>query len=220
MTAKNASGRYTSETTVETDAAMTPAAEQMETVAPRTDAVQTDAVQTDAVQTDAMLMSAETIEGEPVVEPTEQEARLLKAKHIIYKATVWSAAAGAIPVPILDFGAVGAVQTKLVRDLAALYGETIRSELAHSVVALALGVLLPSQLSNLVSSAAKSIPVVGTILGTISFSGSAAAASYAIGKVFVEHLESGGTIGNFDVDHTRETLKREFRLARLKRVAA
>ena len=203
MTAKNASGRYTSDAPAVADETEVPVVEHTETAIPVADAIQA---------------APETIEGEAVVNPSEQEARLLKAKHIIYSATVWSAAAGAIPVPILDFGAVGAVQTKLVRDLAALYGQTIRSELAHSVVALALGVLLPSQVANLASSAAKSIPVVGTILGTITFSGSAAAASYAIGKVFVEHLESGGTIGNFDVDHTRETLKREFKVARLTRI--
>jgi hypothetical protein len=60
------------------------------------------------------------------------------------------------------------------------------------------------------ASAAKSVPGVGTAAGVMSMSVLGGAATYAIGKVFVQHFESGGTFLDFDPEAVREHFAAEF----------
>jgi len=56
-------------------------------------------------------------------------------------------------------------------------------------------------------SIAKIIPGIGTVSAIASMSILGASSTYAIGKVFIQHFESGGTFLNFNPDekeiHTR-----------------
>jgi uncharacterized protein (DUF697 family) len=130
---------------------------------------------------------------------------------IISSAVKWSAAAGLIPVPYVDLVALGAVQFKMVRDLASLYSIKSDEKLIRSLVATTLGSLAPTVVStSLVGSSLKLIPGYGTLLGSASVSGFSAAATYAIGKVFVRHFENGGTLKNFSAESIEDELKEEF----------
>ncbi len=55
------------------------------------------------------------------------------------------------------------------------------------------------------------IPFVGSTLGALSMPVMAGASTYAIGKVFIQHFESGGTFLTFDPkavkDYYAEQLK-------------
>ena len=64
-------------------------------------------------------------------ESAVQVDRHAQAAEIISSAAAWSAAAGAVPLPLLDLVAVGTVQGKMVADLARLYGEQPSKELAR-----------------------------------------------------------------------------------------
>jgi len=55
---------------------------------------------------------------------------------------------------------------------------------------------------------------MGSVIGAVSFSAFGAAASYAIGKIFVRHFEAGGTIESFQPEFVEEDLKKEFKAAR------
>ena len=50
--------------------------------------------------------------------------------------------------------------------------------------------------------------------------GLSAAATYAIGKVFVNHFEGGGTLANFSPEAVKADLKREYEGARVRRAPA
>jgi hypothetical protein len=54
------------------------------------------------------------------------------------------------------------------------------------------------------------MPGVGTAAGVMSMSILGGAATYAIGKVFVQHFESGGTFLDFDPEAVREHFAAEF----------
>ncbi|MDO7639077.1 MAG: hypothetical protein MUQ61_00270, partial [OM182 bacterium] len=56
----------------------------------------------------------------------------------------------------------------------------------------------------------KLIPVIGTLVGGLSLSALGAASTYAVGKVFVEHFEKGGTLANFSVDSVKDEFKKAF----------
>lgn len=144
-------------------------------------------------------------------EATSFAERHLAASKIISSATAWSAAAGIVPVPMLDLVALATVQGKMVADLSALYGERASNEVARGLVSVLLGTIAPAGLTGaLVGSGVKAAPVFGTILGAVSMAGFSSAATYAIGKIFVRHFEGGGTLSSFAPKAVEEDLKAEF----------
>jgi uncharacterized protein (DUF697 family) len=42
------------------------------------------------------------------------------------------------------------------------------------------------------------VPIIGTVLGGVSMSLFSGAATYAIGKIFIQHFEAGGTFLDFN----------------------
>jgi uncharacterized protein (DUF697 family) len=134
-----------------------------------------------------------------------------KAALTISKAVKWSAAATVLPVPFFDLVALGAVQVKMVRDLAKVYGVDDNSETLKSVISALLGTLAPAAMSGgLFGSALKLIPVGGSIVGSVGLAAFGSAATYAIGKVFVAHFERGGTLKSFSAEEVEADLKKEF----------
>ena len=66
-----------------------------------------------------------------------------------------------------------------------------------------LGGLLPTSAAVTVASLFKSVPGLGTATGIASVSVLGGAITYAIGNVFVQHFESGGTLLDFDPEKMR-----------------
>jgi uncharacterized protein (DUF697 family) len=156
-----------------------------------------------------------------VAPPIDRDARLGEAARIIASATRWSAATGVIPVPLLDLAALAGVQASMIARLANLYGETLSDNAARSIVSVLLGTLLPANLAaGVVGSTVKLVPGAGYFIGTASMVALSAAATYAIGKVFVGHFEGGGTLATFSADAVKDELKREYQSARARKDAA
>jgi hypothetical protein len=57
---------------------------------------------------------------------------------------------------------------------------------------------MPTSTAMTLASLAKAVPGLGTATGMISVSILGGATTYAIGSVFVQHFESGGTLLDFD----------------------
>jgi uncharacterized protein (DUF697 family) len=53
----------------------------------------------------------------------------------------------------------------------------------------------------------KSIPILGTIASGLVMPALAAGATFAIGKAFIQHFESGGTLLDFNPPDYREFIK-------------
>ena len=140
-----------------------------------------------------------------------------KAAQAIASAVKWSAGAAVVPVPVVDLVALGAVQVKMVRDLARIYGVDADSETLQAVISALLGTLAPAAVSGgLLGSSLKVVPVGGTIIGSIGLAAFGAAATYAIGKIFVRHFENGGTLASFSAAAVEDDLKKEFATAQKK----
>jgi uncharacterized protein (DUF697 family) len=134
--------------------------------------------------------------------------RQAAAGQIISSAVKWSAAAAVVPVPYVDLVALGAVQDKMVRNLAQVYGVDAQSETLQGVISALLGTLAPAAVSgSLLGSSLKLVPVGGTILGSVGLAAFGSAATYAIGKIFVRHFENGGTLASFSADAVTTDLK-------------
>jgi uncharacterized protein (DUF697 family) len=144
--------------------------------------------------------------------------RMAEAMSIVRRSSAWSAGAGLIPIPLVDIGAIAAVQVKMIRDLAKVYGvefpevrvKALTSGLAGSV----LPYLLTVGSSGYLLSMAKAIPVVGTVIAIAAMPGFASAATYAVGKVFAQHFAGGGSLLDFDTEAKKEEIAKEFAEAR------
>lgn len=137
--------------------------------------------------------------------------RHIEASKIVSSALRWSAAAGFVPIPVLDVAALAAVQVKMVVDLSGLYGEKASKELVRGIVSILLGTLVPLKLTEIAMvSGAKALPVVGAVIGSLSMVAFSTAATYAIGKIFIRHFERGGSIANLDAEAVKDDLKAEF----------
>ena len=137
----------------------------------------------------------------------EAGARRTQAQQIVRRYLGWSAGAGALPLPLIDVAAVTFIQLKMLREISALYGIAFAETRVRAFVAALTGGLAPSALAGATAgSAAKALPGVGWFVGTATVAAFAGASAYAVGHVFIEHFESGGTY----LDFKPETMKAFF----------
>lgn len=142
---------------------------------------------------------------EEVLTKEEQSLKLVK------KYMLWTLGAGAIPIPFVDFAAVTGVQIKMLKDLSEHYNIPFNQNAGKSVTASLLGSISASTLkASIFGSLLKAVPVAGSILGAASMSLFSTAACYAIGKVFIQHFEAGGTFLDMDPDKVKEYFKEQF----------
>lgn len=139
------------------------------------------------------------------------EAREQKAQKTVRNYMWWSMGAGLIPFPIVDLAAVSGVQLKMLSTLTKQYDISFSENKGKSFVSALLGFLVPNTLSHgSVGSLIKSIPVVGHAMGMVTMPVFCGAATHAIGKVFIQHFESGGTFLDFNPSEVKEYFKQQF----------
>ena len=138
--------------------------------------------------------------------------RDLRAREIIKNHMLGAMGLGLIPFPALDAVAIAGAQVKMLRDLAHEYQIEFQSEqLGYSVVGSALmGLGLPLALSPAVFSMFKLVPGLGTVAGVASLPIVAGASKYALGKIFVQHFESGGTLLTFNARRLRMSMREHY----------
>jgi len=156
---------------------------------------------------------------QPAPSRTEQSVPTLKdklAERIIRENMLWAAGGGLIPVPIIDMIAITAVELKMLKELSALYEVPFREDQAKSIlVSLLAGLGAPALGSAITVSVVKLVPILGALSGFIAVPGAAAAFTYAVGKVFLQHFASGGTFLDFDPKKVREHFARQFEEGKL-----
>jgi uncharacterized protein (DUF697 family) len=110
----------------------------------------------------------------------------------------WSVAAGFIPIPLVDVGALTGVQIKMLSEISKCYNVAFSENRAKSIIsALLASIVADSMNKSIVTSFVKSIPLVGFVAG-FSMPIYSAASTYAIGHLFIQHFETGGVLFDFD----------------------
>lgn len=136
-----------------------------------------------------------------------KEQRDLATQSIIRNHIIWSMGSGLIPLPVVDFIAVSAVQLDMVRQLSKLYGVDYKESEGKAVITSLTGTGL-AQLSA--RAAVKLVPGVGSIVGGVTMSVLSGASTYAIGQVFKTHFETGGTFLDFDPNRLKKYYQEQF----------
>lgn len=142
---------------------------------------------------------------------TEKE---IGAMQVTNRYLLYTGGAGLIPIPLFDMAAVAALQVKMLSEIAKVYGLTLQKDRGKSLVTALIGGTLPTALGyGGVGSFLKRLPVVGPIVGVFTVSAFAAASTYAVARVFIQHFESGGTFLDFRPEQVREHYATEFKRA-------
>ncbi|MGH6770257.1 MAG: YcjF family protein [Xanthobacteraceae bacterium] len=141
--------------------------------------------------------------------PASESSRDKEAAKLVDYFCLWSGGAGLIPLPLVDMAAVGAVQLQMLRKLAALYDVRFSENLGKSVLASLVGALIPASSGMGLASMVKSVPLVGTVVSLVSMPVLSAGATYIIGRVFMQHFASGGTLLDFNPPDYREFIKEQ-----------
>lgn len=148
----------------------------------------------------------ETVEYEVV----NDEDRRRALDQLIRNYVMWSMGAGLLPIPLLDIAAVTALQVDLIKRISNKYSQPA----SETQVKAWVGALAGSTGARFAADALKLIPVVGTIVGGVAQSALSGATTYALGKVFIKHFESGGTYLNFDPATFKEYFKESYEKGR------
>lgn len=144
-------------------------------------------------------MSQDTNDGAVLTAPSTLSLKQ-DADSITNRRTIYAAGAGLIPFPLIDVAALLGVQVIMIRDIAGVYNVDFKEQRTRSLITTLVGDLAAVG----VMSGVKVIPVVGSIVGAFSTSITGAAATYALGKVFTQHFDQGGTLLNFDPVKSRK----------------
>jgi uncharacterized protein (DUF697 family) len=152
----------------------------------------------------ASTMSQETASAPEAAPADEQRAA---AEKVVERYSLYSGAAGLIPVPGVDLATVGGVQIAMLRRLSQIYDVPFSENLGKSLMAALAGALVPATSGMGAVSLVKSIPVAGTVVAVMAMPTLSAGATYAIGLAFVEHFASGGTLLDFHPPDYRAFIK-------------
>ena len=129
------------------------------------------------------------------------------ASHLVDRLSLWSGAAGLIPVPLVDMAAVGGVQLHMLRRLSQIYGVPFSENRGKSILTSLVGAVIPASAATTTASLMKGLPVIGTAIGVLTMPVVSAGATWVIGKVFIQHFASGGTLLDFNPPDYREFIK-------------
>jgi uncharacterized protein (DUF697 family) len=130
---------------------------------------------------------AQTLRTLEAAQSDLQDLFARKATPTIAAYSTLAATAGAVPLPVVDIMLISGVQTKMLYDLANLYGQPMTPQrLGELAGALGLGLLGRQAGRSLI----KVIPGLGSVVGSVAGGALAAASTYALGKAFCYHYSA------------------------------
>ncbi len=126
------------------------------------------------------------------------DENVAQAEKTIRKYMYISMGAGLIPIPVVDMAALLGLQLRMVAVLAHQYKLEFKKDQGKAFIASLVGSSVPAAGGPALGSLIKRIPVIGQTVGVLAMPVLAGASTYAVGKVFAQHFESGGTFLTFN----------------------
>jgi uncharacterized protein (DUF697 family) len=125
------------------------------------------------------------------------------ARAIVERHAVYSAVGGIIPLPIVNVASITAVIVRMVKVLSDCYGVPFQRDRARAIVVGLMGGAMPTGLAAVTTSTLVYIVPGSNLIGLAVSSLAGAACTRAIGRIFVEHFESGATLTDFPTIESR-----------------
>lgn len=156
-------------------------------------------------------MNARMVEGgaRPVV---AHAAKREEALRIVHRWVAISAGAGMLSTPVLDVTLLAGVHVTLIKEISEHYGVPFSDHAARNIL-IAIGAsIVPGSIGSVFGRRLlAALPFFSPPVSLLAMSVSSAAVSYGLGRLFIHHFESGGTLDTFDVRNLHRTLPWLFR---------
>jgi uncharacterized protein (DUF697 family) len=142
-----------------------------------------------------MMPKADPVSTErPVDEQlTGAAERRRRATAIVESHANWCAVGGVVPIPLANAAAVTALMVRMIKSLSSLYGVPFERNRARAAVIGMMGGVLPTGFANLATSTLVYLVPGYGLLGLAVSSVTSSAYARSIGRLFIEHFESGAT---------------------------
>lgn len=159
-------------------------------------------------------MDGEAVDRDTRIDLSSPEVRKQrKVDQIIIDSAIWSSVGGIVPIPFFDIASVMAIQLKMINELSYQYDIAFRQDLGKEVIMALLGGIMTDYLGKKTFSSMVTTFAVGSDFKQIATSLWAGVLTYAVGKVFQRHFESGGTLLNFKSSEYRDFYKEKLKEA-------
>ncbi|VFN01049.1 MAG: Uncharacterized conserved protein, DUF697 family [Candidatus Kentron sp. G] len=166
---------------------------------------------TDTIRKESSEESSETVQSTSLQSELDHLKLNSNVEKTIRRHVAAASSIGLFPLPLIDMAALLAVQINLIRKIAKAYNVSFTKNKVVTIATSLISAVLPSTLTPSVSSAGKLIPLIGQTAGAITMPVLAGAVTYATGRVFVTHFESGGTFLNFDAKEAQKRYAEMFK---------
>lgn len=135
-----------------------------------------------------------------------------EALRIVHRWVVISAGAGMLSTPVFDVTLLAGVHVTLIKEISEHYGVPFSEHAARNIL-IAIGAsIVPGSIGSFFGRRLlAAIPFISPPVSLLAMSASSAAVSYGLGRLFIHHFESGGTLDTFDVGNLHRTLPWLFR---------
>ena len=134
-----------------------------------------------------------------------------QARQTIKRYMWFSAGAALIPIHYLDLAAISGVQLKMLAAISKIYGVPFQENVGKAAIGSIGGFIVPhAAAAGTIGSVIKSFPGLGGVAGAPLTAVFAGAYTWALGNMFIQHFESGGTFLNFKPEQVREYFKAKF----------
>ncbi len=148
---------------------------------------------------------------DPKLRDTQQAitgSELAEANRIIKRYVAYSAGTALVPVPFIDMLVVTAIELRMLKRLSDHYDVPFSEQKGKALIGSLLGGLHAGFFSG---SLLKMVPVIGVGGTVLPMAVLAGALTFAVGKVFVQHFETGGTLLDFDPSKVQTFFEEKFK---------
>jgi len=174
-----------------------------------------DAIRPEPIRKDPAKPAKRTMPGTGKVAYPRHVGTVDKAMKIVNRYSKIAAGAGLVPGALINFVAILAVQVTMVWKLARCFGYKEPVERVRGSIMSLLAAGIPAALGHGTAVAVTTTAVVaGSVLYFLFTPVLAYAITQALGRTFVMHFESGGTLLTFDATAFQDYFLREFQEVR------
>ncbi|HIE59253.1 MAG TPA: DUF697 domain-containing protein [Hydrogenothermaceae bacterium] len=143
-----------------------------------------------------------TIDG--ALEQMKHKNLTSKANRTVKIHSIISGGLGVIPLPPLSVAMIIANNLKMLHKLSRTYGVKYRKDIGKEAISSFLvGCGTVSISGRLIWAIGTVAPITAPIVSVVTIPIFATSATYAIGQIFIQHFESGGTFLSFDPEKVR-----------------
>jgi uncharacterized protein (DUF697 family) len=133
------------------------------------------------------------------------------AETVVDKYVPWSMGVGFVPVPLFVAAGLTGIQLKMLADVSKVYGVPFSENSARAaLLSLIGGIASPALAFGGLGGLVAAVPILGPFLLPATLPLLAGAATFAVGRTFIQHFESGGTYLNFDPAGAKQLFAERF----------